>query len=486
MNTNLHSKTFFRLFLTAQLLMMLWLSLPGTAQTPLPSNATAPIIPRQLTLAQAEQLLLQRNLSVMAAKYNIDAARAARLIASFKPNPVLTIGAEQLRLGSRFFGNLVNPSSSLAALSTYTFRIDKTIERGGKRELRTEVADWQLKASEAQMLDALRTQMYQLHQAFTSAALAREQLLLAEQTQAQYEQTQRLTEIRAEAGELPGLEVYRAKAGLLQYQQAVQQARTDYQQSARDVLNLLGATPDQVVSGLIAEAPSNNELPIVKVSMKTEPMPMPPATNADDLASLRDAPLQLSFTFDDRPIGQTLNELRAIALQERPDVQSARNLLSAAFKGVSLAQAQRVRDISVGTEFQRVGPDQGVGVVVSIPLFRYNNHQTDVVQAQALQQSAAAQLKQAENQAVTDVEKAYQAYLAARRTLDLFNSQNLTQLEKLRSIAAYSFKEGASSLLELLDAQRSYNQAMGAYNQARADYQMALWQLEQALGRPLR
>ena len=50
------------------------------------------------------------------------------------------------------------------------------------------------------LLDALRTQVYQLRQAFTTAALAREQLLLAEETQSQYEQTQRLTEIRVEGG----------------------------------------------------------------------------------------------------------------------------------------------------------------------------------------------------------------------------------------------------------------------------------------------
>ncbi|HEX4949019.1 MAG TPA: TolC family protein [Blastocatellia bacterium] len=203
---------------------LLW-SLTVVGQTPAPLAPSAPVIPQRLTLAQAEQLLVQRNLSIVAAKYNIDAARAARLIASFKPNPVLTVGAQQLRLGSGLLRNLVNPSSSLAALSTYTIRIDKTIERGGKRELRAEIADWQIKASEAQMLEALRTQLYQLRQSFTTAALAREDLLLAEETPAQYEQTQRLTEIRAEAGELPGLEVYRAKAGLLQYQQAVQQQR---------------------------------------------------------------------------------------------------------------------------------------------------------------------------------------------------------------------------------------------------------------------
>ncbi len=464
-----------------QWLMAVLLPLTVAAQTPVPPATIAPAtIPQRLTLAQAEQLLLQRNLSIVAAKYNIDAARAAKLIASFKPNPVLTIGSEQFNLAHPYRG-IINTDTNAAAQPTFTLRVDKTIERGGKRELRTELAEWQIKASEAQMLDALRTQIYQLRQAFTTAALAREDLLLAGETQAQYEQTQRLTEIRVEGGDLPGVEVYRAKAGLLQYQQAVQQAKTSYQQATRDVLNLLGATPDQVTSGLIATDRNPHELPIVKVALKPETTPDP-----DDLASLRDAPLLIAFTFDERPIAQALSELRAIALQERPDIHVARNLQVAAFKNVSLAQAQRVRDISVGMEFQRVGNDQSIGASVSIPLFRYNNHEADVVQAQALLQSATAQLKQAETQASTDVEKAYQAYIAARRTLDLFNSQNLTQMDKLRSIAAYSFKEGASSLLELLDAQRSYNQTMTAYNQARADYQMALWQLEQAISKPLR
>jgi len=49
-----------------------------------------------------------------------------------------------------------------------------------------------------------------------------------------------------------------------------------------------------------------------------------------------------------------------------------------------------------------------------------------------------------------------------------------------------SYREGASSLFELLDAQRSYALAMTSYNQARADYQTALWQLEQAVAHPLR
>ena len=94
-------------------------------------------------------------------------------------------------------------------------------------------------------------------------------------------------------------------------------------------------------------------------------------------------------------------------------------------------------------------------------------------------------MKQAELQATTDVDKAYQAYISARKILDLYNTDNLSQLDRLRTVANVSYREGASSLFELLDAQRAYGLAMTSYNQARADYQIALWELENAVGRSL-
>ena len=64
---------------------------------PLAAQSQAPVqtIPGRLTLAEAENLLLQRNLTILASRYQIEVSRVARLIASYKPNPVLTVGAEQ-------------------------------------------------------------------------------------------------------------------------------------------------------------------------------------------------------------------------------------------------------------------------------------------------------------------------------------------------------------------------------------------------------
>src|SRR5215468_8606693 len=201
-------------------------------------------LPRKLTLAQAEELLVRRNLAVLAARYKIDSSRAARLIAGYKPNPMLRIGAEQFPVYSPIKGSFprfFTTNSDAASQPTYTFSVDKVWERGGKRELRVEQADAELKTSEAQMLDAVRTQIYQLRQAFAAATLARENLLLAETTWQDYEQTERLTEAKVELGDQAGMEIYRARAGRLQFQQAVLQARDAYEQAARDALNLLGA-----------------------------------------------------------------------------------------------------------------------------------------------------------------------------------------------------------------------------------------------------
>src|SRR5262249_41568706 len=143
-------------------------------------TATNPI-PRRLTPSQAETLLVERNLTVIAARYQVDANRAARLIAGYKLNPTVTVGAEQIPFYSPVAGSYprfwkTNPDAG--ANPVYTLRFDQILERGGKRELRTEVAEEQLRASESQMLDAIRNQIFQMRRLFVSAILARENLKL--------------------------------------------------------------------------------------------------------------------------------------------------------------------------------------------------------------------------------------------------------------------------------------------------------------------
>jgi cobalt-zinc-cadmium efflux system outer membrane protein len=287
-----------------------------------------------------------------------------------------------------------------------------------------------------------------------------------------------LTQVKVEQGDIAKVETYRVSAGRLQYQQAVLQARTSYDQAIRDVLNLLGAS-EQDISRPFAQTAS-----VQPVALSSSDSTASAESQTPD--SLRAEPIEVVASLDDRPILQAVAELRTMALANRPDVIAARNQLASATTGTRLAGAQRIRDVDAGYEYQRVGNDHSLGFVMQFPVFVHNNQQALLTQAQALENAAEAQLRQAEFQAVTDVEKAYQSYVSSRKVLDLYSAATLSQIEKLQSIAALSYREGAESLFEYLDAQRAHNAAMTAYNQARFDYQMALWQLEQATGSSLR
>ncbi|HWX41863.1 MAG TPA: TolC family protein, partial [Blastocatellia bacterium] len=96
---------------------------------------------------------------------------------------------------------------------------------------------------------------------------------------------------------------------------------------------------------------------------------------------------------------------------------------------------------------------------------------------------ANAQLNQVKLQAMTDVDKAFRAYEMSRKLLQIYTGETLARAQESLDIANVSYKQGASSLLELQDAQRTYNATRVASNQAHFDYRMSLYQLELATGK---
>jgi cobalt-zinc-cadmium efflux system outer membrane protein len=443
--------------------------------------------PPRLTLPQAETLLLQRNLLIAANRYQLDASEALLRIAGYKPNPVLQLGAEQIPFLSNIPGSVprfFTTNSDAGANPVYTVQFNKIIERGHKREIRMEQATANVEAAKAQIQDTFRTQLFQLRQAFSSAVLARENLRLAETLDNQYDRTEQLTKVRVDAGDSAPVELYRVRSGRLQYKQALFDAQTAYNQASRDVLNLLNLRPEDLANSVAAVYDRRQSL--IPVSWAVIDRPYSDSDPQDVFpALLQSAPVDLSGSLTDQQLPMTPDQLINTALAERPDIQVAKANLTAAIQATKLAQAQRTRDVSVGVEYQRVGNDHAAGVVTQIPLFLYNDHTTEIAQAEAQQKAAEAQLQQLDRQVRTDVAKAYESYLAARRSMALYNSDNLVQVDKLRTIADFSYRSGGTSLFELLDAQRVANQAAVAYNQARFNYQLSLWQMEQAVGRPL-
>jgi cobalt-zinc-cadmium efflux system outer membrane protein len=159
--------------------------------------------------------------------------------------------------------------------------------------------------------------------------------------------------------------------------------------------------------------------------------------------------------------------------------------VAAAQRTLDLSYAQRRRDLDIAGEYQRIGSDNTVGVTLSVPLFVFNTFQGLIDQGLAALQQATTGLEQARLGALTDVDKAYEAYQTSQALLQVYTTETQARAQESFRIATASYRRGATSLLELQDAQRTLNQTRVAANQAQFDYRTSLYQLEQATGQPL-
>jgi cobalt-zinc-cadmium efflux system outer membrane protein len=83
---------------------------------------------------------------------------------------------------------------------------------------------------------------------------------------------------------------------------------------------------------------------------------------------------------------------------------------------------------------------------------------------------------------MTDVMNAYEGVRTNDQIVTLYLSGYLKEAQDSRDISEYAYKRGAASLLDYLDAERSYRATELAYRQALASYLTAVEQLREAVG----
>ncbi|HEY4253541.1 MAG TPA: TolC family protein [Roseomonas sp.] len=436
---------------------------PPVAAAGLPLRAPA------LTLPEAEALLVERNLAVVAARQGVEIARAQRLVADTAPAP--TVGysqtAGQVNEGGRFrnyYG-----ARFLSPLNNASINLSLTIERGGKRELRNRLADEQVSVAEAQVLDALRGQVFTLRQNFIQGLQARANLEVAVANRATLDRTEALLSRQVHEGQIPEADLLRFQASRLPFAQDLAAAAQSYAASVAQVAALLGADATAA-----APAPRNPRDPVA--------------------AALAPVPFDLRGRLDAPPLRLTREQLLA-ALPTRPDVVAAERGATAAGANTRLAEAGRSRDVSVSGSVTRTELSQDLpnatrplfgnttlGVGVSIPIFTSRLTEGNVGIAAGQQRQARAQADGVLAGARADFATAWASYEQARTLLDLTTSQALRRAEDAYRSTDAAYQAGGRSLLDMLDALRTVNATRVSANTARASLLLALAGLEQASG----
>jgi len=398
--------------------------------------AQGPDLPAKLSLEDALRTAEARNPLLVVAQQGVVASEADVMGARKRPNPAFTLSSEGIPLSQQnrlpFFDN-----------QELAFGVQQELEPGGRRRLRTEQAQHGVEASRASVRDALRQLRFEVRRAYMQVVLAKADDEVARTTLEEIDKVLALNRARYEQGELSGVELRRLQVERFRFADDAFAAELALRNARSTLLALLNVRPlDQ------------------------------PFDTVDGFPS---APAAIAL-----PEGAQAVLARALA--NRPDVETARREQDRARTGLEFQRALRTPSLAVGAGLKRDFGTTGLVFNLAIPVPLFNHNEGGLARAGAEERQAAARVVAAETRVSLDVQQALNAVDVSRRRLSYVEGEYLKNALEARDIVLASYRSGAATLIDYLDAQRSLREALRIQNRARFDYQMSLFQYEAASG----
>jgi cobalt-zinc-cadmium efflux system outer membrane protein len=381
-------------------------------------------------------LAKQNNPALRANQTLISQNKAQEITANLRPNPVLSWDTQFLPL---FSPSLWTDSNYWQTQAQYDVGIGYLFERGKKRQHRLDAAKTATSVTESQVSDAQRTTLAGAAQLFIAALLAKSNLEFAEGLRDSYKKTVTLSEERFNAGAISRNDLLKIQLQQLQFESdanAAHLAKVQALASLRQFLGFDSVPPDYDVAG----------------ALMYEPVPL------------------------------RLEDLQARALNNRPDLQAAQRTVTASESQLGLAKANGKVDLNVAFDYTRLNQNNLGAFYFNIPLAIFNKNQGEIARTQYAITQSQFQQKAAEQQVLTDVHNAYEGLRSSEEVVQLYDKGYLDQATQSLEITRFSYDHGAASLLDFLDAERTYRSTQLSYRQSLATYMTSLEQLRQAVG----
>jgi cobalt-zinc-cadmium efflux system outer membrane protein len=180
------------------------------------------------------------------------------------------------------------------------------------------------------------------------------------------------------------------------------------------------------------------------------------------------------------------------AQNNRADLQAALKSGEVSQNNLRLTKANRAIDLglNLGGGYSSIVRNEiapapefwGVTAGVSIPL-RFSNANKGALRAAQLSVAQSEKQYEAiELQICSEIVQAYNKYIITCRRVEHFDTGLLQEAEAIFQKKVYSYERGETSILEALNAQRTYNDIQVSYNETLYECAAALVELERACG----
>jgi cobalt-zinc-cadmium efflux system outer membrane protein len=411
---------------------------PAQSPSPSPPQAQA-LVPNPgsvtISLDDAIQMALQHNHNLLAVRTTIQQSEAEEITANLRPNPVILSDWQFLPIfqPSQFSADYLDNTAQFDLGVSYLF------ERGKKRQHRLRAARDLTAMTRSQVADNERSLAFSVSTLFINVELAESTLALAMQDLKSFQNTVDISQARYNAGDIGEGDLLKIKLQMLQFQTDVSAAQLARVQGLSDLRQLLGyesIAPDYDVAG----------------------------------------------AFDYQPVKGNVDDFQAKALQNRPDLRAAQQGVTAADSQRALQQAIGKRDVTAAINYTHLSDLNDVSVFGQMQMPIFDRNQGEIARAGFAITQAQEQERFANGQVLTDVRDAFESLRTNDQVVGLYRSGYLDEAQQSRDISEYAYRHGAASLLDFLDAERSYRSIQLAYRQALASYLLALEQLRQAVG----
>ncbi len=400
------------------------------AQTTPPTSG-----PVKITLDDAIQMALQHNHNLLAQRTVVQQNQAAEITANLRPNPVLQGDAQFLPIfqPDKFSADYINTTAQFDVGLSYLF------ERGRKRQHRLQAARDVTEQSRFTVTDNERSLIFLVASQYIDVQVAESTIDLAAQDLKSFQNTVDISESRYKAGDISEVDFLKIKIQLLQFQTDMSQAQLAKVQALASLRQSLGY----------------------------ESVP---------------ADYDVAGAFDYVPVTMKLEDLQAKALADRPDLRAARQGVTAANSQYELQKAIGKVDPTGTAVYSHVSNASSASFFGNVQIPIFNRNQGEILKAKYAITQADELARAASDQVMTDVMNAYEGVRTNDQIVTLYRSGYLKEAQDSRDISEYAYKRGAASLLDYLDAERSYRATELAYRQALASYLTAVEQLREAVG----
>ena len=293
---------------------------------------------------------------------------------------------------------------------------------------------------ELQIRESTRRLIFDVQSAFVDVLQARAAVALAENNLKSLRGIVEVNENRVRTGDLAAVELERSRVAVLQYEAAVQQSQLALEQAKTRLQRLMGRSQ---------------------------------AGTAD---------FDITGEMRRGPVASAPPEMFQTALGRRPDLAAVRQAQARSQADVKLQIANGKVDYLIGTEYtyQRAYGFGGnsLGFSLSMPLAIYNKNQGEIARAQRESKQFESRTGALERTIGTEVELAYRQYQSAEKLLQGIETNLLSRAKNVRDVNEYSYRRGEATLIEFLDAQRAFNDAVQSYNEARASFARTLYLID--------